>query len=409
MPAGLSAAFTPVKLGPLTLRNRFIKTATNEGGAPGELPSAALKRHHVRMAEGGVGMTTVAYCAVSPDGKTFTDQLRLAPEWLPEFKAITDAVHKSGAAVSAQITHGGCFTFLPELSTGAPLSASGGFNKVGLMNGRFFKKQMNADDMRVRIGEFVQAAKLAREAGFDAVELHMGHGYLLSQFLSPAYNQRRDAYGGDAARRAKFPAEVLRAVLDAVGNDLAVTAKIGVYEGFEGGGTAEDAVVVARTLEREGVHMIMLSGGMNVEAVSQLFGSNMPAEAATQSASGIMKLATAIMKHSEPKVEFREMYFLEHSRKVRAAVKTTLTFLGGVKSAESAARAMDEGFDCIALGRALLFDPNFVNAMAANANARSGCTTCNRCIPTIYHPAGTHCPVRDKPDVELNQKSAAAA
>lgn len=408
MPAGLSAAFTPVQLGPLTLRNRFIKTATNEGGAPGGRPSAALKRHHVRMAEGGVGLTTVAYCAVSPDGKTFVDQLEMTPAWTPQFKAITDAVHKAGAAISAQITHGGCFTFLPTLTTGAPLSASGGFNKVGVMNGRFFKKQMKAEDMRARIGEFVRAARLARECGFDAVELHMGHGYLLSQFLSPAYNQRRDAYGGDASGRVRFPAEVLAAVLDAVGKDIAVTAKIGVFEGFKGGATAEDAVVVARALEREGVHMMMLTGGMNVESVAQMFGSNMPVEAATQSASGIMKLATALMRHSEPKVEFREMYFLEHSRKVRAAVKTPLTFLGGVKSGESVARALAEGFECVAMSRALLFDPNFVNALAGDADTRSGCTTCNRCIPTIYDPRGTHCPVRDTPDLALNQQSAAA-
>ena len=408
MPVDASAAFTPIRLGPLTLRNRFIKSATNEGAAPGGRPSQALKRHHERMAAGGVGMTTVAYCAVSPDAKTFVDQVEMAPKYLPELRAITDGVHRAGAAISAQITHGGCFTFLPELSTGAPLSASGGFNKVGVMNGRFFKRAMSAEDMRERIAEFVRAAQLAREAGFDAVEIHMGHGYLLSQFLSPAYNQRRDAYGGDAAARAKFPADVLTAVLDAVGKDLAVTCKIGVYDGFKGGGTAEDATAQARVLERAGAHMLMLTGGMNVESVSQLFGSNMPAEAATQAASGIMRVATAILKQTEPKVEFHEMYFLEHSRKVRAAVKLPLAFLGGVKSGASVTRALEEGFDCIAMGRALLYDPGFINTLAADVNARSGCTTCNRCVPTIYHPAGTHCPVRDTPDLALNQQSAAA-
>lgn len=408
MSAQPSAAFTPIRLGPLTIRNRFIKSATNEGAAPGGRPSQALKRHHERMAAGGVGMTTVAYCAVSPDGRTFVDQLQMAPDYAPEFRAITEGVHRAGAAISAQITHGGCFTFLPSLSTGAPLSASGGFNKVGVMNGRFLKRAMSADDMRERVGEFVRAAQFAREAGFDAVEIHMGHGYLLSQFLSPAYNQRRDGYGGDAAARARFPAEVLSAVLDAVGKGLAVTCKIGVIDGFKGGGTAEDAVAEARVLERAGAHMLMLSGGMNVESVSQLFGSNMPPEAATQAASGIMRIATAILKRTEPKVEFHEMYFLEHSRKVRAAVKTPLAFLGGVKSGASVARALEEGFDCIAMGRALIYDPNFIKALSVDVDAKSGCTTCNRCIPTIYHPGGTHCPVRDTPDLALNQQSAAA-
>lgn len=405
---GLATAFSPTTVGPLRLRNRFIKTATNEGAAPGGVPSKMLVRHHERMAEGGVAMTTVAYCAVSPDGRTFVDQVQMNPESVPHLRAVTDAVHRHSGAISAQITHGGCFTFLPELSTGSPLSASGGFNKVGVMSGRFFKKAMNRADMTARIAEFVSAAKLAREAGFDAVEIHMGHGYLLSQFISPAYNKRRDAYGGSAAARAKFPAEVLRAVLDAVGDKLAVLCKIGVVEGFQGGGTAEDAVEVARVLEREGAHMLILSGGMNVEATWQLFGSPMPNEARTQAASGLMRIATALQKQTEPKIEFHEMYFLEHSRKVRAAVKTPLGFLGGVKSAASVARAMDEGFEAVVMGRTLLFDPNFVRDLQTGAQTKSGCITCNRCVVTIYHPSGTHCPIQPLPDPALNQTPAAA-
>jgi 2,4-dienoyl-CoA reductase-like NADH-dependent reductase (Old Yellow Enzyme family) len=405
---GLAAAFSPVAIGPLRLRNRFIKTATNEGAAPGGVPSKTLVRHHERMAEGGVAMTTVAYCAVSPDGKTFADQVEMTPDNVVHLRAVTDAVHRHGAAACAQITHGGCFTFLPELSTGSPLSASGGFNKVGVMSGRFFKRAMTKADMAQRIAEFVNAAKHAQEAGFDAVEIHMGHGYLLSQFISPAYNKRRDGYGGAAAARAKFPAEVLRAVLDAVGDKLAVTCKIGVVEGFKGGGTAEDAAEVARVMEREGAHMLVLSGGMNVEATWQLFGSPMPNEARTQAASGLMRIATALQKQAEPPIEFHEMYFLEHSRKVRAAVKTPLAFLGGVKSAESVAKAMDEGFETVVMGRALLFDPHFVRDLQSGAQTQSGCITCNRCVVTIYHPSGTHCPIQPLPDPSLNTTPAAA-
>ncbi len=408
MQDGLSAAFTPIRLGPLTLKNRFIKTATNEGAAPGGVPSKALLRHHESMAAGGVAMTTMAYCAVSPDGKTFLDQVEMKPEIGVHLRAVTDAVHRLGAAASAQITHGGCFNFLPRLTTGAPLSASGGFNKVGIMSGRFFKRAMTEADMRARVEEFVRAANFAREVGFDAVELHMGHGYLLSQFISPAYNKRRDRYGGDAEGRARFPAEVLRAVLDAVGRDLAVICKIGVIEGFPSGGTAEDAAIVARVMEREGAHLLVLSGGMNVESTAQLFGSPMPQEARTQAASGLMRLALALHKPTEPTITFREMYFLEHSQKVRAAVKTPLAFLGGVKSAESVARVMSEGFECIAMGRALLYDPDFVNQLAAGELQKSGCTSCNRCVVTIYHAAGTHCPLQPLPDPNLNTIPASA-
>lgn len=275
-----SSAFDPIRIGPLSLRNRFIKSATNEGMARGGVPSRALVEHHRAIAAGGVGMTTVAYCAISADGRTFVDQVLLQPELLPHLRALTDAVHREGAAACAQVTHGGAFTFLPELSTPRPMSASGGFNAVGAISGRYLRSAMTPDDMERVIQQFVAGARLAREAGFDAVEIHMGHGYLLSQFLSPAYNRRRDEYGGDASARARFPAQVLRRVLDAVGDDIAVTCKIGVTEGFKRGGTAEDAATIAQVLEREGAHLLVLSGGMNVEAPWAIFGSAMPREAA---------------------------------------------------------------------------------------------------------------------------------
>ncbi|MBN3821433.1 NADH:flavin oxidoreductase, partial [Paraburkholderia sp. Se-20369] len=190
--ADLSPAFTPLRVGPLTLRNRVIKSATNEGMTPNGVPSQALVRFHERVAAGGAALTTVAYCAVSPDGRTFVDQAQLDAPTVPQFRALTDAVHRHGAAASAQITHGGCFTFLPSLSTRRPMSASGGVNKVGVMSGRFLKQAMTRDQMTAVADEFAQAARRARDAGFDAVEIHMGHGYLLSQFLSPLYNRRRD-------------------------------------------------------------------------------------------------------------------------------------------------------------------------------------------------------------------------
>ena len=113
MPANQKRAFTPLKIGPLTLRNRFIKSATNEGSARGGTASKRLVQFHEAIAAGGVGMTTVAYCAVAPDGRTFVDQVTLDAAQVPHLKVLTEAVHRHGAAASAQITHGGCFTFVP--------------------------------------------------------------------------------------------------------------------------------------------------------------------------------------------------------------------------------------------------------------------------------------------------------
>ena len=236
-PAAVSP-FSPLRIGPLTLRNRFIKSATNEGMARGGVPSQMLVKHHADIAAGGVGMTTVAYCAVSADGRTFEDQLQLEPRVIPSLRVLTDSIHRHGAAACAQVTHAGAFTFLTGPGTRRPLSASGGINAAGAVSGRLLRRAMSETDIGRIAGEFATAARIAREAGFDAVEIHMGHGYLLSQFLSPKYNRRRDRYGGDVRRRALFPALVLSQVLDAVGRDVAVTCKLCSTEGCRGGATA---------------------------------------------------------------------------------------------------------------------------------------------------------------------------
>lgn len=408
LPQPGSTAFTPLAIGPLKLRNRFIKSATNEGMARGGVPSKMLVEHHRRIAAGGVGMTTVAYCAVSPDGRTFVDQVSLNRESLPHLRALTAAVHREGAAICAQITHGGAFTFLPELSTRYPLSASGGFNAAGVISGRLFRTAMTQGDMQRVADEFVRGATLAREAGFDAVEIHMGHGYLLSQFLSPMYNRRRDDYGGAAEQRARYPAQVLGRVLDAVGRDLAVSCKVCVTEGTKKGATAEDAARVARVLEREGAHLLVLSGGMNVEAPWAIFGSPMPAEAVTTIQNPVVRVATRLLRLVEPKIAFRELYFLEHSRQVRAAVKMPLAYLGGVKSLAGIDAVLGEGFDAVVLGRALIHDPALVDKFRDGRATASGCTACNRCVVMMYSDGGTSCVLFPPNDPALNRTPAAA-
>jgi 2,4-dienoyl-CoA reductase-like NADH-dependent reductase (Old Yellow Enzyme family) len=266
---------------------------------------------------------------------------------------------------------------------------------------------MTAADLDRTAADFVAAAQRARRAGFDAVELHMGHGYLLSQFLSPKYNRRRDGYGGDASRRARYPAAVLRRVLDAVGREIAVSCKICVTEGFKGGATVGDAVAVAQVLEREGAHLLVLSGGMNVEAPWAIFGSNMPAAAVETIQNPVVKLATRVMRLWEPKVAFHEMYFLEHSRRLRAALKLPLAYLGGAKSLAGVEQAMADGFDCVAMGRALIHDPELVNKFRDGRATVSGCTACNECVVSMYTPGGTRCVLGPENDVSLNRMPAA--
>lgn len=399
--------FEPLTIGPLTLRNRIIKSATNEGMAPQGIPSRQLVKLHEALAQGGVGMTTLAYCSVSPDGRTLPGQIVLDASTVPHLRALTDAVHRHGAAASAQITHGGCFTFLRERSTPRPLSSSGGFNKVGLMSGMWRKQAMTEADMTQVTRQFVQGAELARAAGFDAVELHMGHGYLLSQFISPLYNRRRDSYGGSLENRLRFPLRVLRAVLEAVGNDLAVICKYSITDGVRGGNTAQDGAAIARLLEAAGAHLLVLSAGMNVESITTLFGSSFPKENRMKAGNPLIGMAMALQRLKEPEVVFRELYLLEHARKVRAAVKLPLAYLGGVSSLEGIERAMAEGFEAVAMGRGLICQPDFVNRLSQGLSRHSGCTACNRCVAMMYTPGGTSCVLGPAGDPVLNAQPAA--
>lgn len=402
-------AFTPLRLGPLVLRNRFVKSGANEGMSRGGLPTRALVEHHRAIAAGGTALCTVAYGAISPEGRTFADQLHLHPAAIAPLRVLTDAVHGEGAAASLQITHGGAFSFLKQPDGRRPGSASGGFNPTGALHGAPFKRALTVAEMEALADRFAEAALMAAEAGFDAVEIHMGHGYLLSQFLSRGENRRRDDFGGDMAGRARFPRMVLQRVLDAVGQRLAVVCKIGVFEGYRGGNSLADVVTLARLLESDGAHMLVLSGGMNVQSPWWIFGSKMPvADMKTHEPSRIGRLALDALALMQPRrLAFSELYFRDYSRAVRAATRLPLGYLGGVKSRANVAAVMGDGFDAVVLGRALLHDPDLVRGFESGALAATGCTSCNRCVATMHTPAGTHCVLHGTPDPRANQIVAA--
>ncbi len=366
--------------------------------APAGQISDSLIEFHRRIAGGGVGLNVLAYCAISPDGRTFVDQPCLDAASVPALRRFTDAIHREGGAACAQITHGGAFNFLPALEEHPrPLSADGGLNPPGIMAGRWFKRAAQEDDLKRLTAQFVAAAQRAREAGFDAVELHMGHGYLLSQFLSPAYNHRQDDWGGSAARRVRFPVRVLEAVREAVGNDMAVLCKLSVVEGHARGSSLEDVVVYGRALEQAGAHMLVLSAGMNVEAPWTIFGSPLPMRSMTAAARGVFKYLSALMALRQPRRPFAPLYLLPYSRELRRQLSLPLCYLGGLTAPDQARQLRQEGFEAMALGRALIHDPDLIRRWEQGEPQASGCTACNRCIAEMYGPRGTHCVLSDQP------------
>jgi 2,4-dienoyl-CoA reductase-like NADH-dependent reductase (Old Yellow Enzyme family) len=346
------------------------------------MPEARLAGPHARLAAGGVGLTTVAYGAVHPDGRTHEAQPWLREAALPAYRRLTDAVHRQGAAASIQLTHCGFFTRTRKLQAGQPLSPSRTFNEYGLMSGHPFSRAMKAEELAQTAGDFARAARLAQQAGFDAVELHMGHGYLLSQFLSPRINRRRDRYGGKLPNRLRFPLEVVAAVRAAVGEDMPILCKMNLSDGFRGGLQIAEAIEIARALEANGVDALVLSGGYTSRTPFYLMRGEVPLRAMIGvEPNYAQKAALAVFgRMIIRRYPFAENFFLPLARQIRQAVRMPLVYLGGVISGEGVKRIMAEGFELLALGRALIHDPDFVRKLQAQPAHRSACNHCNQCV-----------------------------
>ncbi len=251
-----SPLFTPLQLGPVELRNRTVRAAAFEGMCPDGLPSPSLLSYHRSVAEGGVGMTTVAYASVTRTGRTFAHQLYICADAVPALRELTDAVHREGAAASIQLGH--CGNLADKDVNGCrSISASAKFTLFGLARPR----AMTEDDIDELVQAFAQAVRLAAEAGFDAVEIQAGHGYLLSQFISPFTNSRDDQWGGSLENRARLACRVVSAVREAAAGKLAVVVKTNLRDGFAGGMELDEGVEVARMLEQAGADALVLSGG----------------------------------------------------------------------------------------------------------------------------------------------------
>lgn len=377
-----SVLFTPASVGPLTLRNRTIRAAAFESMCPGNAPSEMLYNYHTSVAAGGIGMTTLAYAAVTQSGLSFERQLWLRPDIIPGLRKITDAIHREGAAASIQIGHCGNMSHR-SICGCTPISASSGFNIYSPTIVRGMKQSEIASMSKA----FGQAVHLAREAGMDAVEVHAGHGYLISQFLSPYTNHRRDEYGGSLENRMRFMKMCMEEVMKAAGSDMAVLVKMNMRDGFKGGMETDETLEVARTLQNEcGAHALILSGGFVSRAPMYVMRGSMPIRIMTHyMPAGWLpvgvRIAGRLMIPSEP---FKEAYFLEDALKFRAALKMPLVYVGGLISREKIDEVLGHGFEFVSMARALLNDPAFVNHMKENRQARCDCGHSNYCIARMY-------------------------
>ncbi|MFR9751780.1 NADH:flavin oxidoreductase [Nocardia sp. 004] len=387
--------FAPAALGPIILRNRVIKAATFEGRTPDALVTDDLIAFHREQAAGGVAMTTVAYCAVAPGGRTDRHQIWMRPEAVPGLRKLTDAVHAEGAAVCAQIGHAG--PVANAASNGvAALAPSRIFSPLGMR----FTKVPDATELRQIIAAHAEAARLAERSGFDAVEIHFGHNYLVSAFLSPLLNRRTDGYGGSTAKRARLAREIACAVREAVGDRLAVTAKLNTEDGVPGGLTVPESLQVAVWLEADGAcDALELTAGSSLLNPMLLFHGDAPRRAFAKvlppPARWGFRIAGRVFLKQYP---YREAYLLERARQFRRELSMPLILLGGVTDLDTMRLAMAEGFDFVAMGRALLREPNLLHRIRSDPGTRSACTHCNECMPSIY--TKTRCVFRPEQQAE---------
>lgn len=374
--------FTPVTIGPLRLRNRSIRAAAFEGMSPNHGVSEELIQYHQSVAAGGIGMTTVAYAAVARNGLSFPHQLWLRPDVVKPLRRLTDAIHQHGAAASIQIGHCGNMA-KHSVSGERPVAPSARFN----LYAPSFPRAMTKNEMMDMAKSFGHAVGLAREAGFDAVEVHAGHGYLISQFLSPYTNRRRDEYGGSLQNRMRFLLQITEEVMTAAAGRMGVLVKINMRDGFEGGVEPEESVEMAKQLEQAGVHALVLSSGFVSRAPMQVMRGVMPISTLARHTGnvGMGWLVRLFGRVLVPPVPFSENYFLEDARRFRRELKMPLVYVGGVLSRQNMDAVLQEGFDAVAIARALIREPDFIQKISENANYHSSCDTCNYCIAVMYN------------------------
>lgn len=378
-----SKIFTPVTFGPLTLRNRTIRSAAFENMCYDNKPSQDLFNYHTAVAKGGIGMTTIAYAAVNRSGVSFNGQLWMREEIIPDLKKLTDAIHAEGAKASIQLGHCGNMTHRSTCGQ-TPIGASTGFN----LYSPTFVRGMKEQEILDLVKDFGTAVNLARKAGFDCVEIHAGHGYLISQFLSPYTNHRKDRFGGSLDNRMTFMRMVIKEVMAAAGDDMAVVVKTNMYDGFKRGLQIPECLEVAKELERLGVHALVLTAGFVSKAPMTVMRGAMPLKTLAYYMDMKkfwwlklgLKFAGRLMI---PTVPFKEAYFLEDAKKFRKELKLPLIYVGGLISKTKMEEVLDAGFDGLQIARALVHDTDFVNKLKAGEE-RSGCKHSNYCIGRMY-------------------------
>ena len=359
----MSKLFETSEINGMKLANRFVRSATWEGMAADDgACNPRLIDLMTGLAKGGVGLIISSHAYVSPEGQAGPWQLGVYDDKLiPGLEDMTTAVHENGGKIVMQLAHAGYFAN-PKLTGQTPMAPS---NAEGFAKGP--RQEMTADDIQGVVKAYGAAARRAQTAGFDGVQIHSAHGYLLSQFLSPAFNQRQDEYGGDIGNRARALVAVLREVRQAVGKEYPVLVKMNCQDFIENGLQPEDSLQADKMLVENVIDAIELIGGVLISP----------------------KLSPSRMGI---KSEDKEAYFQNEARAFKEELNVPLILVGGNRSFQVAERLVDGGVaDYISICRPLIREPGLINRWKSGDLSKSACLSDYMCFGPAMKGEGIYC------------------
>ncbi|HEY70490.1 MAG TPA: NADH:flavin oxidoreductase [Anaerolineae bacterium] len=378
----MSKLFEPAVLGRLQLRNRIVKSGTLENmGSPEGLPSDATLTFYQRLARGGAGLLVTGLAYVSRAGKSYMRQHGIHNDGvIAAWRRVTEAVQAQGAAIALQLAYGGRQTHPAVRVGGRALSPSTTPSFLYFT----LSRSMREEEILSTIQDFGAAAGRAKQAGFDAVQIHAGHGYLISSFLSPLTNRRRDAWGGDRKRRFRFLGEVYRAVRQNVGDDFPVLCKLNVDDYLGIGLRPSEAYQAAQRLNAMGLDGLEITGGVNETALNMSRGEA-PIAILSRGRGFLARLYFRLaLGIQRPWTRFQEAFFLDHVRRLKPSLSIPLFLVGGIRRLETAERVLKQGWaDFISLARPLIREPGLPMRWKAGDRAPAQCESCNRCLGEI--------------------------
>ena len=361
----MSILFEPTAIGGMKLKNRFVRSATQDGcsSEKGEVTDLTIQLYRV-LAQGGAGLIVSGFAYVHPTGQNFVRQAAIdSDDRIPGLARLTKEVHQYDAKIAAQLVHCGRNSRATRKRGLLPLAPSYLGDDAP---GKESHRAMTAAEVEEMADAFRLAAMRAREAGFDAVELHGAHSYLLSQFLSPCSNKRSDQWGGNLEKRMRFHLEVVERIRKAVGKDFPLFIKLGVEDTVEGGLTIEEGCAVARALCSRGIDAIEVSEGLETMGANHIKkGIDSPA---------------------------KEAYYASWGKKIKGAVNVPVILVGGLRSYNVIENVVREGCaDLVSMCRPFIREPDLVNRWRRGDRKAAACISCNLCLKKIGQEEPVEC------------------